>query len=51
MSIKYNLMFEIKCRIIVEQQKSNVEQLLSNKNRILNNLSNNDEIKRERKNK
>jgi len=49
--IEYNLMFEIKCRIIVKQRKSNIEQLLSSKNRISNNLSNDNKIKREKRDK
>ncbi len=49
MSIEYNLILEIKYRAIVEQQKSNFEQLLSNKYRVSNNLSNNNKIERKRK--
>ncbi len=44
-------MLKIKYRTIVEQQKSNIEQLLNSKNRVSNNLSNNNKIKREKKNK
>jgi len=44
-------MFKIKYQTIVEQQKSNVERLLSSKNRISNNLSNDNEIKRKERDK
>jgi len=51
MSIEYNLILKIKYRTIVKQQKSNVEQLLSSRNRVLSNLSNDDKIEKERRNK
>ncbi len=42
-------MFEIKCQVTIEQQKSSFEQLLNNKHRVSNNLSNDNKIKREKK--